>query len=208
VLARSISSAPLAAKLAGLESSDALLYVFLATLSTIAIPLPEEATLLAAGYVARFGRAPLVGCIAAAWLAVMIGDTLGYWFGRSLLARLLRTALGRRLFPEARRMWAERVVREHGGRAVVLARFFVGLRGFLYFAIGASRYSFGRFLAVNAAAGAVEIGALAGLGFALGDLHFRPDGGQRLGVAVDLLAAAALLATFVVQALVRARPRN
>ena len=91
---------------------------------------------------------------------------------------------------------------------VVLARFFVGLRGFLYFAVGASRYSFGRFLAVNAVAGVVEVGALACVGFALGDLHFRSDGGQRLGVTVDLLGAAALVATFVVPALVRARPRN
>jgi membrane-associated protein len=161
--------------------------IFAATLSTTFLPVPEEATLLGAGYASRLGRVPLAGAMAAAWLAVMVGDTLGYAIGRSLLSRLLRTRLAARLWPEPRRVWAEGLVARNGARAIVVARFLVGLRGFVYFAVGASRYPFGRFLAVNAAAAALEVGGLVAIGFAFGEAR------ERVGASVDL-AAAGLLA--------------
>jgi membrane protein DedA with SNARE-associated domain len=161
--------------------------IFLATLSTVFLPVPEEATLLAAGYWARLGRGSLAGCAAAAWLAVMAGDAFAYFVGRELLGRALRTRWGVRVFPEARRVWAERLVAEHGVRAVLVARFLVGLRGFVYFAIGSSRFPFARFLVVDAAAGVVEVGGLVAVGFGFGVLH------ARTGAWVDLAAAAVLL---------------
>ncbi len=175
--------------------------LFLATLATAVVPVPEEATLLGAGYAARLGKAALAGCFFAPWLAVMIGDVASYCFGRFALARALRTRWGRRLVPEKRRKWAETIVARSGARAVVLARFLVGLRGFVYFAVGASRYPFPRFLAVNAVVGVVEVGALVGLGFALGELR------ARVGQAIDVAAAAVVLLTIVAPLLVRRRAR-
>jgi undecaprenyl-diphosphatase len=161
--------------------------VFLATLSTGFLPVPEEATLLGGGFAVRLGRASLAEGIGAAWLAVMLGDALAYFIGRELLGRALRTRWGARVFPEARRAWAERLVAEHGVRAIVVARFLVGLRGFVYFAVGSSRYPVGRFLLANGAAAAVEVSALVSLGFAFGAMH------ARVGVWLDLVAAAVLL---------------
>jgi membrane-associated protein len=178
------------------------LTIFLATLSTVVLPVPEEATLLAAGYAARLGRAPLLGAGLAAWLAVMIGDTIAYFVGRELLARALRTRVGRALLPEAHRVWAERLVAEHGARAVVLGRFFVGLRGFIYFAVGASRFPLARFLAVNAVVGVVEVGALVTVGFGFGVLR------ARVGAWIDLAAAAVLLVALFGPLLVRLRRRR
>src|ERR1700761_3639198 len=66
--------------------------IFLATLSTVFVPVPEEATLLGAGYAVRLGGAGLAGALAAfgaAWLAVMIGDAFSYFVGRELLGRAL-----------------------------------------------------------------------------------------------------------------------
>jgi membrane protein DedA with SNARE-associated domain len=179
------------------------LTIFLATVSTVFVPVPEEAALLGAGYVARLGHASLAGCIGATWLAVMVGDAFSYLVGRELLGRLLRTRLGQRMLPEPRRAWAERMVAGHGARAIVLARFFVGLRGFIYFAVGASRYPLARFLAVDAAAGVVEVGGLVTVGFAFGELH------ARVGARIDFVAAAllllALLAPVVVKAVMKTR---
>ena len=177
------------------------LTIFFATLSTVVLPVPEEATLLAAGYAVRLGRASLLGGGLAAWLAVMIGDTSSYFAGRELLARALRTRVGRALWPEAHRVWAEQLVAEHGARAVVLARFFVGLRGFIYFAVGASRFPLGRFLAVNAVVGMIEVGALVAVGFGFGELR------TRVGAWVDLAAVAVLVVTFVGPLLIRLRRR-
>jgi membrane protein DedA with SNARE-associated domain len=171
--------------------------IFLATLSTVFVPIPEEATLMGAGYASRLGRVTLAGAIVAGWLACVVGDAFSYFVGRVLLARTLRTRWGRRLLPESRRLWAERLVAGNGARAVVVARFLVGLRGFVYFAVGAARYPFGRFLAVDAAAGALEVGALVAIGYAFGELH------ARVGRAVDLVAAAVLGAALFAPVLVR-----
>jgi membrane protein DedA with SNARE-associated domain len=172
--------------------------IFLATLGTTVTPVPEEAALLAAGYAARTGHAPLLPCIGAALLAILAGDTVAFLVGRWLLSRLLRTKLGTKLLPQPRREWAERLVATNGARAIVVGRFLTGLRGFVYFAVGASRYPFARFLAVDAVAGAVDVGGLVGVGFAFGELR------GRAGTGVDLIAAAILLATLFGPAVVRA----
>jgi membrane protein DedA with SNARE-associated domain len=174
------------------------LTIFFGTLSTVFVPVPEEAALLGAGYAVRLGDASLAGCLAATWLAVMMGDAFSYFVGRELLGRMVRTRLGRTMLPEPRRVWAERVVAAHGARAIVLARFLVGLRGFIYFAVGASRYPLGRFLAVDAAAGLFEVGGLVGVGFAFGELH------ARVGARVDLVAAAVLLLVLFAPLVVKA----
>jgi membrane-associated protein len=196
---------PFGLTLAGVEPADVVLYVFLGTLSTVALPVPEEVMLLGAGYAASLGRAPLAACIAAAWLAVMMGDSLGYTAGRTLLAPILRTRPGRWILSERRRTWAEQAVRGRGARAIVVARFFVGLRGFLYFAVGASKYPFGRFLAVNAAAAVAEVGGLVTMGFAFGDLHSRPDHGAHLAAGADLVAAAMVFLALVAPTLIKTK---
>jgi membrane-associated protein len=198
---------PFGQTLAAVEPADVVLYVFLGTLSTIVIPVPEDAILLAAGYAARLGRAPFVGCVAAAWLAVMIGDSVGYTAGRTLLAPMLRTRIGRWILPEARRVWAERAVHGRGARAIVLARFFVGFRGFLYLAVGASRYPFSRFLMVNTAAAAVQVSGMVGMGFAFGGLQSRADSGANVALAANLLAVAVLLLILLAPTLVKAKLR-
>jgi membrane protein DedA with SNARE-associated domain len=175
------------------------LTIFLATLSTVVLPVPEEVTLLAAGYAVRLGRTSLVGGVAATWLAVMLGDVSAYFVGRELLGRALRTRWGEAVFPESRRLWAERFVAGHGARAIVLGRFFVGLRGFIYFAVGASRFPLGRFLAVDAAAAVVEVGGLVTLGFALGELR------ERVGTRIDLAVAVLLLLALFGPVVIRLR---
>ena len=172
--------------------------VFLATLGTIVLPIPEEAALLAAGYTAREHGAALIPSVLAGLFAVLAGDSIAYFAGRFLLARLLRTRLGTMLLPEPRRVWAERLVSTHGARAVAVARFTVGLRGFVYFAVGASGYPFARFLVIDLAAGFVEVFALVGVGFAFGELR------GHAGAWVDLLAAGVLAAALFGPAVARA----
>jgi membrane protein DedA with SNARE-associated domain len=181
------------------------LAIFLATLSTIAVPVPEEAPLLAAGYAARLGHALLVGCIGAAWLAVLIGDALAYLLGRTLLARLLCTRFGQWVLPREQRAWSERFVAVHGARAIVIGRFLVGLRGFVYFALGAARYPFARFLAANAFAAAVEVGAVVGFGFAFGEL--RAQAGRGVDLLAVLVLAVALCGPVVARAFARTARR-
>ena len=181
--------------------------IFLGTLSTCVLPLPEEAALLAAGYGARLGRVSLGGALGAAWLAVMVGDTLGYATGRFLLSTMLRTRFGEAVFPLQWRSWAEEIVARHGAGAVFFARFLVGLRGFVYFAVGASRMPVARFLAVNGAAAVLEVGGLVGAGYAFGAVRERYVAEARgVDIAVASLVALALAGPVIARA--RARRRS
>lgn len=182
------------------------LAIFLATLSTVFVPLPEEATLLGAGYAARVGDVTLPGAVAAGLLAVVLGDSLSYVVGRLLLVRVLTTRVGQRLVPEHWRAWGERFVAGHGARAVVVARFLVGLRGFVYFAVGASRYPFGRFLLVDALAGVAEVGGLVGLGFGFGEIREHAGTARAVDLAVAAVLALTLFGPLVVRHFVRKRP--
>jgi membrane-associated protein len=141
--------------------------IFGVVLSTLIVPLPEELALLWAGWMAH-GNISIWAAAVAGFLAVMIGDCVSFLIGRALLPKLLETHLGRRIVKPDLRKWAEDFVQKHGGRAVVLARFLVALRGPVYLAIGAARYPAARFCAVNAIVGLLEIGIVVTVGYWFG----------------------------------------
>jgi len=146
----------------------AALAIFGAVLSTLVLPVPEELTLLGAGWWAQAGALPLWAAWLSAWLAIVVGDTASYLVGRGFLPGLLRTRLGKRIVSPDLRNWAEDLVRRHGVWAILIGRFLVGLRGPVYLAIGAARYPLLRFELINGAVGLVEVALLVGLGYRFG----------------------------------------
>jgi membrane protein DedA with SNARE-associated domain len=136
-------------------------------LSTLVVPLPEELALLWAGWMSH-GDLPVVFAGLAAFLGVMVGDAASFVLGRTVLPKFLETRLGRRMINPRMRKWGEDFVRRHGFRAVLLGRFLVGLRGPVYLAIGAAKFSAVRFFAINAAVGAIEVGIVVALGYYFG----------------------------------------
>jgi len=85
----------------------AALAIFSAVLSTLVLPVPEELTLLGAGFWAQTGALPLWAAWLSAWLAIVVGDTASYLLGRGFLPRLLQTRFGRRVVSPDLRSWAE-----------------------------------------------------------------------------------------------------
>ncbi|MFL5312998.1 MAG: DedA family protein [Myxococcales bacterium] len=140
-------------------------------LSTLVLPLPEELTLLGAGYLAHQGAVSLPGAYASALAAVLIGDAVTFLLGRGLLPKFLASRWGRKIVSPGLRRWAEDLVREHQLRAILLARFLVGLRGPVYLAIGAAKPPAWKFIALNTAVAVVEVGIIVGVGYEFGASH-------------------------------------
>jgi membrane protein DedA with SNARE-associated domain len=140
-------------------------------LSTLVVPLPEELALLGAGYLAHQGAVTFWGAYLSALAAVLIGDTVTFLLGRGLLPKFLESRWGRKIVNPALRKWAEDLVREHDVRAILLGRFLVGLRGPVYLAIGAAKLPAWKFIALNSAAGAIEVGVMVGIGYEFGASH-------------------------------------
>jgi membrane protein DedA with SNARE-associated domain len=142
-----------------------LLFLFgIVCLESAGLWLPGETALIAAGVYASKGHLSIAGVVAVAAAAAILGDNIGYWFGREGGRRLLyRYALLQR-FADRVLPPAERFFERHGGKAVFLARFFGGVRVTGAWMAGITRMTWWRFLFWNAAGGivwAVAIGLLA-----------------------------------------------
>ena len=181
----------------GLRSTFAPVYaaliIFGAVLSTLVLPLPEELALLGAGWWAHAGALPLWAAWLAAWLGIVVGDTVSYLLGRFLLPGLLRTRLGKRLLSPHLRRWGEELVRRNGIRAILLGRFLVALRGPVYLAIGGSKYPLLRFELINGAVGLVEVALLVGLGYEFGRSTRLAHEVRFIEIAVGVAVAAVLV---------------
>jgi membrane protein DedA with SNARE-associated domain len=145
--------------------------IFGVVLSTLVVPLPEELALLGAGYLAHQGAVSLPEAYFAALAGVLIGDTVTFLLGWGLLPKFLESRWGRKIVNPALRRWAEELVREHPLRAILLARFLIGLRGPIYLAIGAAKPPAWKFIAVNGAVAMIEVGIMVGIGYEFGASH-------------------------------------
>jgi membrane protein DedA with SNARE-associated domain len=125
---------------------------------------------------------------------------------RLLLRLLLRTRIGKRIVPPELREWGEGLVQRHGYRAILLGRFLVALRGPVYLAIGAARYSPLRFTLINGAVGTIEVALLVGLGYVFGRSARLAREVRWMEIAVAAAVAAILIAPPILRArLVRRR---
>ena len=128
------------------------------------IPLPGEATLIAASIVAGTSHElNIVLVIAAAGSGAVLGDNAGYWLGRSLGYRLLHRFGSYLGLTERRLGLGQYLFTRYGGALVFVGRFVTLLRTLAPFVAGANRMPWRRFLPFNAAGAAVWV-ALYGLG--------------------------------------------
>ena len=142
-----------------------LLFLFaIVCLESAGAWLPGETALIAAAIYASNGHLSIIGVIAVAAVAAIIGDNIGYWLGREGGRRLLyRYGLLAR-FADRVLPPAERFFERHGGKAVFFARFFGGVRVTGAWMAGITRMSWWRFLFWNALGGivwAVGVGVIA-----------------------------------------------
>jgi membrane-associated protein len=173
-------------------------YLLLAALvggESAGVPLPGETALIAAAVLASQGKLSIWLVIATGAAGAIVGDNLGYLFGRKGGRRLLERP-GR--LEERRRSLlrrGEKFFARHGGKTVFIGRWLPFLRITAAWLAGANRMHWPRFLAWNAAGGigwAVSIGLLA---YLVGDAAVavvHTAGYVALGVfAVALLAVVA-----------------
>jgi len=185
-----------------------ILFVLIA-MESAGIPLPGETALITAGVLAARGDMDIVEVIVVAAAAAIIGDNVGYWFGRLGGRRLLQRwePLERhasRVLP-----WSERFFKRHGAKTIFFGRFFAVLRVTAAWLAGISQMHWWRFFLWNAAGGicwAVLVGLVSYyLGRAAAEAINRY--GLIAGVAiVALLVLGALVFRFIRRRMMEAEP--
>lgn len=159
------------------------------------LPLPGETSLLVAGAFAATGKLALPGVIIAAALGAILGDTAGYWIGRTSGLRLLRRHGRLVRFDERKLAQAEAFFARHGEKTVFLGRFVPVGRIFSAVLAGVSQMRYGRFLLWNATGGIVWATLMGTLGYLFGHqlpLVERLVGQFGIGLLVALIAFVAL----------------
>lgn len=166
--------------------------------------LPGETAVLLGGVLAATGRLSLPLLIGLVVSAAVVGDSVGYEVGRHLGPRVLASRPMRR---HAQRLdGAQRVLRERGGWAVLLARFTAFLRAVMPALAGVSKMSYRRFLLFNAAGAAVWGTGVALLGFFAGHSFAAVE--RTLGRTSALLLGVVVLAGILALVLRRRRRRR
>jgi len=125
-------------------------------LESIGIPLPGEATLIAAATLAGATHALSIGLVVAvAAGGAIIGDSIGFWIGRGMGFRMF-VRHGRRIgIGEGRIKLGQYLFRRHGAKVVFFGRFIAILRTLAALLAGINRMPWIRFLPFNAAGGIV-----------------------------------------------------
>jgi membrane protein DedA with SNARE-associated domain len=133
-------------------------------LESIGLPLPGEATLIAAAiYAGTTKQLNIWLVIASASLGAILGDNVGFWLGRELGFRLLVRYGSYVGLNESRIKVGQYLFQLHGGKIVFFGRFFALLRIWAALLAGANQMAWPKFLLFNAG-GAVLWAALYGLG--------------------------------------------
>jgi membrane-associated protein len=166
----------------------------------VGVILPGDSLLFGAGLLVGTGaiQVPVAVLAASAWTGAVLGDTLGYgvgrWCGHSWLARG-RQGRGRRFLAAAERMYAR-----HGWFAIVICRWYPGIRAIVPTLAGVGRMHPVRFAAANALGALLWAVGMVLLGYAAAAVPWVRD--------AALWAMAVSIALTMVYALVHAVRRR
>jgi membrane-associated protein len=130
--------------------------------------LPGDSLLFAAGALAALGSMQFTTLFFSLAAAAIIGDSVNYWIGRLVGAKGFTENgrfLNKRYLDQTHAFFAN-----HGGKAVVLARFAPILRTFSPFVAGLSRMHYARFLAFSVSGTVLWVGSCLSAGYFFGNI--------------------------------------
>ena len=131
----------------------------------IGMVLPGETALLVAGYFCHEGVLNIWVMLPVAIAAAIVGDSVGYAFGRKFGTPLRSSRLGRRV-GEHRWTKVDDFLNKHGGRAVLIGRLTALLRALVPSMSGMAKMRYRTFLTWNIVGGILWAGACVWLGYA------------------------------------------
>jgi membrane protein DedA with SNARE-associated domain len=131
------------AHLTAMSAPGAYLWLFtILLLCGFGLPIPEDISLIAAGYLSwrgGHGLPPELNvhkAFAVCLVAVLAGDTIAFFFGRRYGRRVLASNLARRYFTPKRQLRTRAYFRKFGSKVVLVGRFTPGLRFTIFFTAG------------------------------------------------------------------------
>jgi membrane protein DedA with SNARE-associated domain len=133
------------------------------------LPVPEEITMLGAGFILYESGLELLPMVGVCIAGTLIGDSVPFWIGRHWGRRALRNKAVRRAVHPERLRAIDRRFRRQGALAVFGCRFVPGLRLPAWFTAGTLGMPYLRFIAIDALGAALMAPVFVLLGRASGE---------------------------------------
>ena len=142
--------------------------------------LPGDSLLFTSGFLVYSGvfKIDIHIFVALLFLAAVVGDSVGYTFGRRVGRRLF-TRPNSRFFKQENMAAAQKFYEKHGGKTIIIARFVPFVRTFAPVVAGIGKMDYRRFLAYNLVGGFLWAVCITYAGYYLGALF------TRLGLDID-----------------------
>jgi membrane-associated protein len=152
--------------------------------------LPGDSLLFTAGLLSSQDKlAPFPIILLGVFLAAVIGDQVGYLFGRKVGPALFKRP-DSRLFKQEYVEKAQNYFEEHGSKTIVLARFVPIVRTFAPFVAGVGQMRYGRFQLYNCVGGITWVALFVWGGFLFGNI---PIVKNNFGVVTVLIIVVSLI---------------
>jgi membrane protein DedA with SNARE-associated domain len=146
---------------------DTLVAILL--LCGLGLPIPEDVSLISAGYLAHLGILNVHKVFLVCFAAVLGGDCLAFTLGRLFGSRLLDSRLAQRFFQPRKQIRVRAYFRKFGSKVIFIARFLPGLRFSIFLSAGTLRVRPSIFLIYDALAALVSVPALVYLAWIFGE---------------------------------------
>jgi len=137
--------------------------------------LPGDSLLLTAGLLASRGILNEFILIPGLFIAAVLGDQVGYWFGAKT-GPLIFSRDNSLLFRRKNLLAAKAFYEKHGGKTVTLARFVPFIRTFAPIVAGAAEMNYKRFVMFNLLGGFLWAICVTLLGYGLGKAFGNIEG--------------------------------
>ncbi|MDO8621315.1 MAG: DedA family protein [Candidatus Levybacteria bacterium] len=158
--------------------------------------LPGDSLLFAAGTLAGGNYLNILIIYFILLIAAILGDTVNYWVGHHLGARVF-TKGNSRIFNKSYLEKTNEFYKKYGGKTIILARFVPIVRTFAPFVAGVGKMHYGTFLSYNVVGGFIWVTSLTFAGYFFGQIPFVRENFEYAVVGIVFISLLPILIEFV-----------
>lgn len=130
--------------------------------------LPGDSLLFAAGFLASQGFFNIAILCLVTFVAAVLGDNVGYWFGKKAGPRAFSKE-DSLVFSKSNVEKSQAFYKKHGGKTIILARFIPVVRTFAPVIAGVGKMEYKKFIIFNVVGGLIWAVGVTLLGYFLGN---------------------------------------
>ena len=154
--------------------------------------LPGDSLLFTAGVFAHGGGLNIWVLLGILITAAILGDTTNYFIGREFGERMIASGRIKALKPEYIEKTSD-FFHKHGGKSIILARFFPIIRTFAPFMAGVGHMCLTRFWSYNIVGGVIWVTLFTLLGYFFGGIPFVQDHFELVVIAIVVISVIPLM---------------